>query len=77
MALLWAVFNITGTMVAMERFLMEVRSVTTDFGTESVIVNIPNCFRELAARMSWRPSPSQSDQAYLFPLALIVVDLAA
>eukprot|EP00959_Pyramimonas_sp_CCMP1952_P440872 9230290-Pyramimonas_sp.AAC.1 len=50
MALLWAVFNIIGTMVAMERFLMAVRSISTDFGTESVIANIPNCFREFAAR---------------------------
>jgi hypothetical protein len=75
MAFLWALWLVTGPLVSsMESFLLDVRSLTTDFGIESLMADYRNILRHFAARVNQTVSSYFLRFEYLFPLAVYLPD---
>ena len=74
MALLWSIYLICGTMDVMEKFLQDVRSISTDFGVESRIPFTPNVLEHFASYVGLKISASFRLHQWLFPFCVIIPD---
>ena len=74
-ALLWSMWMVFGpTMAGLGHACCETRSLTSDFGTESVTGAMHNVLHVFAARLNLKVSDAFNSFGHVFPNAVVIVD---
>ena len=74
MALLWALWLVTGAVATFLTVLFAVRSISTDQGSESLMAGMENVLEEFFKRIGVKYDPSMFPFRRLFPNAISVPD---